>query len=34
MEAYAAAAVTIAREQYRQRLDYESGSMVAFEAVL
>jgi len=34
MAAYAAAAVTIAREDYRQRLDYNSESMVAFEAVL
>jgi hypothetical protein len=34
MEAYAGAAVTIAREAYRQRLDFDSGSMVAFEAVL
>jgi hypothetical protein len=34
MEAYAAAAVTIAREEFRQRLDYNSESMVAFEAVL
>ena len=34
MEAYAAAAVTVAREEFRQRLDYNSESMVAFEAVL
>jgi hypothetical protein len=34
MAAYAAAAVEMAREQYRQRLDYNSESMVAFEAVL
>ena len=34
MAAYAAAAVTIAHDEYRQRLDYSSGSMVAFEAVL
>ncbi len=34
MEAYAASAVSIAREQFRQRLDYTSESMVAFEAVL
>jgi hypothetical protein len=34
MEAYAAAAVTLAREIFRQRLDYNSGSLVAFEAVL
>jgi hypothetical protein len=34
MEAYAAAAVTLAREVFRQRLDYNSESMVAFEAVL
>lgn len=34
MAAYAAAAVTLAREEFRQRLDYNSGSMVAFEAVL
>ena len=34
MEAYAAAAVEVAREQFRQQLDYESGSLVAFEAVL
>ena len=34
MEAYAAAAVEVAREQFRQRLDYGSGSLVAFEAVL
>lgn len=34
MAAYAAAAVTVAREDFRQRLDYNSQSMVAFEAVL
>lgn len=34
MEAYAAAAVTLAREIFRQRLDYKSDSLVAFEAVL
>ncbi len=34
MEAFAAAAVDIARDEYRQRLNYESGSLVAFEAVL
>jgi len=34
MATYAAAAVTIAREDYRQRLDYNAESMVAFEAVL
>ena len=34
MEAYAAAAVNVAREVFRQRLDYNSESMVAFEAVL
>ncbi|HTJ30734.1 MAG TPA: hypothetical protein VL346_09550 [Acidobacteriaceae bacterium] len=34
MEAYAAAAVTIANEIYRQRLDYTAESLVAFEAVL
>jgi hypothetical protein len=34
MVAYAAAAVAQARENYRQRLDYSSSSMVAFEAVL
>lgn len=34
MEAYAAAAVNVAREVFRQRLDYNSDSMVAFEAVL
>jgi hypothetical protein len=34
MMAYAAAAVEIARDEYRQRLDYDAGSMVAFEAVL
>lgn len=34
MEAYAAAAVTLAREIFRQRLDYNSDSLVAFEAVL
>jgi len=34
MAAYAAAAVTVARDVFRQKLDYASGSMVAFEAVL
>ena len=34
MAAYAASAVETAREDYRQRLDYNSESMVAFEAVL
>jgi hypothetical protein len=34
MEAYADAAVAVAREVFRQRLDYESTSLVAFEAVL
>jgi hypothetical protein len=34
MAAYAAAAVAIAREDFRQRLDYNAESMVAFEAVL
>jgi len=34
MAAYAAAAVTVAQENYRQLLDYNSGSLVAFEAVL
>jgi hypothetical protein len=34
MEAYAAAAVQIAQEEYRQRLDYGAESLVAFEAVL
>ena len=34
MAAYAASAVEAAREDYRQRLDYNSESMVAFEAVL
>jgi hypothetical protein len=34
MEAYAAAAVMVAREEFRQRLDYNSESLVAFEAVL
>jgi hypothetical protein len=34
MEAYAAAAVAVAREEFRQRLDYNSDSLVAFEAVL
>jgi hypothetical protein len=34
MEAYAGAAVRVAREVFRQRLDYNSESMVAFEAVL
>jgi hypothetical protein len=34
MEAYAAAAVKIADELYRQHLDYTADSLVAFEAVL
>ncbi|MFC5861374.1 hypothetical protein ACFPT7_03630 [Acidicapsa dinghuensis] len=34
MEAYAAAAANIARDQFRQHLDFTSESMVAFEAVL
>ena len=34
MAGYAAAAVSVAREDFRQRLDYNSESMVAFEAVL
>jgi hypothetical protein len=34
MEAYAAAAVQVAQEEYRQRLDYSAESLVAFEAVL
>jgi len=34
MEAYAAAAVAIAGERFRQRLNYAPESMVAFEAVL
>jgi hypothetical protein len=34
MVAYATAAVQIASEEFRQRLDYNSQSMVAFEAVL
>jgi hypothetical protein len=34
MAAWAAEAVSIASENYRQRLDYNSNSMVAFEAVL
>jgi hypothetical protein len=34
MEAYASAAVTVAHDMFRQQLDYSSGSMVAFEAVL
>lgn len=34
MEAYAATAAIVAREQFRQRLDFTSESMVAFEAVL
>lgn len=34
MAAYAAGAVDVAREQFRQKLDYHSESMVAFEAVL
>jgi len=34
MAAYASAAVAVAREDFRQQLDYNSSSMVAFEAVL
>jgi hypothetical protein len=34
MAAYAAAAVVVAQEEYRQQLDYNSNSLVAFEAVL
>ena len=34
MAGYAAAAVQIARDDFRQKLDYNSDSMVAFEAVL
>ena len=34
MAAYAAAAVDVAREDFRQRLDYNAESLVAFEAVL
>jgi hypothetical protein len=34
MEAYAAAAVKIAGDDYRQTLEYTGASMVAFEAVL
>ena len=34
MEAYAAVAVAVAQEEFRQRLDYGVDSMVAFEAVL
>ncbi len=34
MEAYAAAAVVVAQEVFRQRLDYSPDSMVAFEALL
>jgi hypothetical protein len=34
MEAYAAAAVTLAHEQFRQRLSYDAETLVAFEAVL
>ncbi len=34
MAAYATAAVTVAQDVFRQRLDYHSGTMVAFEAVL
>jgi hypothetical protein len=34
MAAYAEAAVMLAREEFRQRLDYKSESLVAFEAVL
>lgn len=34
MESYAEAAVRVARDRYRQTLDYLSESIVAFEAVL
>ena len=34
MEAYAAAAVSVARDHFRQTLDFRSESLVAFEAVL
>jgi len=34
MEAYADAAVSVARDEFRQRLNYNADSMVAFEAVL
>jgi hypothetical protein len=34
MEAYAAAAVSVARNHFRQTLDFRSESLVAFEAVL
>ncbi len=34
MEAYASAAAEFAQERYRQRLDFDSSSLVAFEAVL
>lgn len=34
MAAYAAAAISIAREEFHQVLDYEADSMVAFEAIL
>jgi hypothetical protein len=34
MEAYAAAAVAVAREKFRQRLDYSAETLVAFEAAL
>lgn len=34
MAAYAAVAVDVAREDFRQRLDYNAESLVAFEAVL
>lgn len=34
MASYASAAVAIAADEFRQRLDYNSNSMVAFEAVL
>ena len=34
MEAYAAAAVALARDEFRQQLDYGAGTLVAFEAVL
>lgn len=34
MHAYSEAAVTVARDRFRQRLDFNSHSLVAFEAVL
>lgn len=34
MAAYADAAVELAREEFRQKLDFSSGSMVAYEAIL